>query len=290
MINWLNFYQHLPEHINPVAFKIGICSIDYYSLMYILAFLTVYLLLIYRIKKKEGQYSKNFILDFMFYAILGVLIGGRLGYVLFYNFPYYLHHLLEIISPISVTSSGLRVTGIYGMSFHGGLVGVILAALLFVRKYKINFWQWADFVVPAIPAGYFFGRIGNFLNGELYGRATEKFWGMYFPQDPFSLLRHPSQLYEAFFEGLVLFAIIWALRNGTKYKNKMFHVSCFMLYVVGYGFFRFFIEFFREPDMQIGLIFGLLTLGQLFSVAMIVFGVIIFFVRERKNEYNRVNE
>lgn len=288
-----------------MAFKIGIFSVDYYSLMYILAFLTVYLLLVFRTKKKEGLYSESLILDFMFYAILGVLIGGRLGYVLFYNFPYYLAHPLEIISPISVTSYGLQVTGIYGMSFHGGLIGVILSSFLFVRKYKIDFFQWADFVVPAIPAGYFFGRIGNFLNGELYGRATEKFWGMYFPQDPLGLLRHPSQLYEAFFEGLVLFIILWVLRNA-KTSNVLRTPACrqagfsldircpngglFALYLFMYGFFRFFIEFFREPDPQIGLIFGCLTFGQILSLVTIAAGAIIFFVREEKNRYNKVNE
>lgn len=301
MFNFINFgvgvYQHLPEHINPVAFKIGIFSVSWYSLMYLVAFAVVYFLLRWRIKR--GEFSTkmlNILPDFMFYAIPGVLIGGRLGYVLFYNFPYYLAHPLEIISPISVVSGGLQVTGIYGMSFHGGLIGVILAGWIFSKKQKLSFRELADFVVPAIPAGYFFGRIGNFLNGELYGRATEKLWGMYFPataetQNFSSLqLRHPSQLYEAFFEGLVLFAILWALRNGIKYKNKLFHVPCFMLYVLGYGFFRFFIEFFRDPDPQIGLILNFLTLGQFFSLAMIASGAIIFFVSRVKNRYNGSNE
>lgn len=302
MVNWLNYYQHLPGHINSAAPKVGIFLIDYYSLMYILAFLTVYLLLIYRIKKKEGQYSKNLILDFMFYAILGVLIGGRLGYVIFYNFPYYLAHPLEIFLPIQATGYGLQVTGYYGMSFHGGLLGVILAGYIFSKKQKINFWKLADFVVPVIPAGYFFGRIGNFLNGELYGRATNKFWGMYFPastetQNFASLqLRHPSQLYEAFFEGLVIFIILWTLRNtwtSDVQAKRPKDIRCpagslLLFYLFLYGLFRFFIEFFREPDSQVGLIFGFLTLGQLLSLAMIASGAAIFFVRRRKNRYNTI--
>ena len=330
MENWLYYYQHLPGHINPVAFKIGIFSINWYSIGYLVGFFVVYSLLKFRIKKGEfsaskfsifnfqfsnkfqipnSKLSKKLVLDFMFYAILGVLVGGRLGYVLFYNLPYYLAHPLEIFLPIQAAgylptgqAGGLQVTGIYGMSYHGGLLGVILASYIFSKKRKFNFWKWADFVVPAIPAGYFFGRIGNFLNGELYGRATEKFWGMYFPvsaetQNFSSLqLRHPSQLYEAFFEGLVLFIILWALRNGIKYKNKLFHaclsgrqVPCFALYVMGYGIFRLAIEFFREPDPQIGLIFNFLTLGQLLSLAMVVFGVIICFARAPKNRYNEAN-
>ena len=137
----------------------------------------------------------------------------------------------------------------------------------------------ADFIIPAIPAGYFFGRIGNFLNGELYGRATDAPWGMYFAD---GILRHPSQLYEAFFEGLALFVILWLLRNEIKYKNKVFYAPCFMLYVFGYGFFRFFIEFFREPDPQIGLVFNFLTLGQAFSLILMIFSIIICFHNYKK--------
>jgi phosphatidylglycerol---prolipoprotein diacylglyceryl transferase len=300
MKDLLYFYQHLPEHINPVAFRIGIFSMDYYSLMYLVAFAIVYFLLRWRISHSEfpveprtkNQEPRTIILDFMFFAILGVLVGGRLGYVLFYNFPYYLAHPLEAFLPIQATSYGLQVAGFYGMSFHGGLIGVVLAVLLFTKKYKIDFWRWADFVVPAIPAGYFFGRIGNFFNGELYGRATQKFWGMYFPQDPLGLLRHPSQLYEAFFEGLALFILLWIFRNRLRALPAGRQVTGYGLcvYLVGYGFSRFFIEFFRDPDPQIGLVFGGLTLGQLFSLAMTAAGAIIFFVRERKNRYNSANE
>ena len=150
-------------------------------------------------------------------------------------------------------------------------MGALLAALFFSRKNKLNFFSWADFIVPAVPAGYFFGRLGNFLNGELFGRITQKSWGMYFPGE--TLLRHPSQLYEAFFEGIILFLILWILRNGIKYKNRLLYVPGFILYVLGYAFFRFGIEFFRQPDEQIGLLFGFLTLGQSFSLLMAAFSL-----------------
>jgi phosphatidylglycerol---prolipoprotein diacylglyceryl transferase len=272
----LNFYQHLPFHINPIVFRIGGFSVHWYSLMYLLAFLTNYLLLIYRIKKKEGDYNASFILDLLLYSIAGLLIGGRLGYVLFYNLHYYLSHPLAIVFPIQVSGYDLRVTGLYGMSFFGGVIGIVVTGIVFTKKHKISFWKLADFVVPAIPAGYFFGRIGNFLNGELYGRVTQKIWGMYFPADLSAFLRHPSQLYEAFFEGLVIFVILWTIRNKSKFSGQLL-----LIYLLLYGFFRFCLEFFREPDPQIGLIFNFLTLGQIFSI-LFVSAAIIFLYNNKK--------
>ena len=268
MENWLQFYQELPLRINPLAFHIGFVQISWYALMYLVGFAVVYYLLVWRIKKKEGDWSKETIQEFLIYAFLGVVIGGRLGYVIFYNLPFYLNNPLAIISPFNQGAW----TGIYGMSYHGGLMGVLIATVFFCRKNKFNFLSLADFIVPAVPAGYFFGRLGNFWNGELFGRITVKSWGMYFPGE--TLLRHPSQLYEAFFEGLILFLILWALRNGIKYKNKLLHVPCFMLYVLGYSVFRFGLEFFRQPDEQIGLIGGFLTLGQIFSLVLILLAIL----------------
>jgi len=268
MENWLQFYQELPLQINPLAFHFGFFQISWYSLMYLAGFFTVYRLLLWRIKKKEGDWSKENIREFLWNAFLGAIIGGRLGYVLFYNLPFYWENPLAIISPFDQQG---QWTGIYGMSYHGGLMGALLAALFFSRKNKLNFFSWADFIVPAVPAGYFFGRLGNFLNGELFGRITQKSWGMYFPGE--TLLRHPSQLYEAFFEGIILFLILWILRNGIKYKNRLLYVPGFILYVLGYAFFRFGIEFFRQPDEQIGLLFSFLTLGQFFSLLMAAFSL-----------------
>lgn len=273
MTRFLNFYQHLPGRLDSIAFHIGSFSVAWYSLTYIAAFAVIYLLLIYRIKKKEAEYGRKLTADFIFYAFAGLIIGARLGYVIFYNFSYYSHHPLLIISPYD--SSG-NFTGIYGMSYHGGLIGVIIASILFARKNRTNFWRLADFIVPAIPAGYFFGRIGNFLNGELYGRATQKWTGMFFPAGG-PVLRHPSQLYEALFEGLVLFLILWLLRNKKTLTGYFL-----ALYFISYGSFRFILEFFREPDPQIGLILKFFTEGQLLSLIMFLAGLGIIFWRKRK--------
>ncbi|HEX7586233.1 MAG TPA: prolipoprotein diacylglyceryl transferase [Patescibacteria group bacterium] len=307
---FLSIYQHLPGKINPVAFSAGPFFVRWYPLMYILAFLVVYLLLMYRVKSKEFPISnfqfpnkfkiqnskfKILVEEFIFYSFLGVIIGGRLGYILFYNLPHYLAHPLEAFFPIQDLGYGFQVTGFYGMSYHGGLIGVLLATWYFVRKNKINFWAWADFVIPAVPAGFFFGRIGNFLNGELYGRITTKAWGMYFPAGG-EMLRHPSQLYEAFFEGLVLFAILWFLRSrphpasqGESALSQFWERGLggegkrgrlFLLYVFLYGLFRIFVEFFREPDPQLGLVVKWagngLTLGQILSLGMVLFSVCLF--------------
>ena len=161
------------------------------------------------------------------------------------------------------------------MSYHGALLGILLGSYVFLRIKKINFWKWADFVAPAVPVGYFFGRIGNFLNGELYGRVTDSSLGMYFTNSPL-LLRYPSQILEAFFEGIILFAILWSIRNKNFFPGKIFSI-----YLLGYGFFRIFSEIFREPDPQIGLILGYFTLGQLMSLIMIIAGAVIFVSRKR---------
>jgi len=274
MDNLLYFYQHLPLYLNPTL-KIGLFSVSYYSLMYILAFAVVYFLLIHRIRKKETEiFSKSSLVDFLLYCFIGLLIGARLGEVIFYNFSYYWQNPLAVISPFDPATH--EFIGIYGMSYHGGLIGIIIVSYFFIRKYKIDFWQLSDFIIPAIPAGYFFGRIGNFINNELYGRVTAKPWGMYFKDYPFEL-RHPSQLYEAFFEGIVLFLFLWALRN-----KKQFQGNFLALYLIGYGFFRFICEFFREPDVTSGFLFRYITLGQWFSIIMVIAGAIIIALR-RKN-------
>ena len=281
MINILDYYQDVPLHINPTAFTVGSFSIGWYSLMYIVACSVIYLLLAYRLSKKEGSYDKNFILDFLMYALLGVLIGGRLGYVLIYNPAYYFHNPVAIISPYDFSTGEL--TGIYGMSYHGGLLAILAITLIFTKKNKINFWQFADFVVPAIPAGYFFGRIGNFLNLELYGRVTDSWIGMHFPLElgggPF--LRYPSQLFEALLEGAVLFCLLWFIRNRSSFSG--YFVS---IYLMGYGVARIIAEFFREPDQQIGFIGHYFTLGQILSFCMVVFGVWIYL--NKKNKLNQI--
>ena len=297
---FLNFYQNMPLHINPTAFEFGFFQIGWYALSYLVGFLVVYGLLKYRIKRKEegtqifnfqfliSKQFKNFnaqnskqtldnkyqiIATFFIYAICGVLIGGRLGYILFYNLPYYLNYPLEIISPYDFQNH--ISVGIYGMSYHGGLIGVIIAAWIFCRRYGVNFLQLADFIVPAVPAGYFFGRIGNFLNGELFGRIADSAWGMYFFDGKNIFLRYPSQLIEAFLEGTLIFFILWFSRNKKYLENKRL-----FFYLILYGIARFFAEFFREPDEQIGFLAGFLTLGQMFSLVMVFTGLLAFIFRK----------
>lgn len=272
---FINFWQHIPEKITPYIFKFGNFELRYYGLMYIAAFMTVYLLSLYRLKKEPFNYSKDMIENLFVWIIFGLMIGARLGYVLFYNLDYYSSHLSEIVLPFTL-KGGFHFTGLAGMSYHGGLIGVLLSGALFSYRYKVNFWELGDFLAPSIPLGYTFGRIGNFINGELYGRVTNASWGMYFPHDMTGLLRHPSQLYEAFFEGIFLFIILWGIRGIRPFSGVFIS-----LYLIGYGTARFFLEFIREPDPQIGLLFGYLTMGQTLCLCMILAGVILFFVRRR---------
>jgi phosphatidylglycerol:prolipoprotein diacylglycerol transferase len=272
MSEFWDWWQHLPQHISPVIFEIGWFRIQYYGLMYIVAFALTYFLVRYRIKHEARfEFSKNQVNDSITYAIVGLIIGARLGYVVFYNFGYYLRHPLEIFLPFSF-SNGFAFTGISGMSYHGGLIGILLAAVWYVRKAKLNYWQLMDLYVPAVPLGYTFGRLGNFLNGELFGRATTAPIGMYFPQAPERALRHPSQLYEAFFEGIFLFIILWSIR-----KIKIPTGAMLAIYVIGYGSVRFFIEFFREPDAHLGFIFLSLSMGQILCTMMIAGGIGLYF-------------
>jgi len=270
MNNFLDWWQHLPSRIDPVLLSLGHLKIHWYGLMYILAFAVVYLLIRYRVRTESTDYDMDLVERFFTWAIIGVLVGGRLGYVLFYNAGYYLAHPLEIVLPFSAGNGGVQYTGISGMSYHGGMLGVAIAFVLFARKYHVNFFRFTDLIVPAIPLGFMFGRIGCFINGMLYGRPTEVPWGMYFPMDSSGLLRHPSQLYEALFEGLVLFVILWPLRKKRFSRNAM---AAF--YLIGYGFFRFVIEFFRQPDPHLGEVVWTLTTGQLLSAGMVVAGSVL---------------
>jgi phosphatidylglycerol:prolipoprotein diacylglycerol transferase len=275
MAELLVWWQHLPGSISPVLFELGPLKLRYYGLMYIVAFATVYILALLRIKKESFNISKAQVGDLSTAIILGLIIGARLGYVVFYNFSYYLNHPLEIFLPFEF-ANGLRFVGIAGMSYHGGLIGVIIGSLWYCRKNQISFWEAADLLVPAIPLGYTFGRLGNFINGELYGRITTRSIGMFFPNAPGNALRHPTQLYEAFFEGIFLFTILWLTRKLPKPAGASIAV-----YLMGYGIVRFFIEFYREPDEHIGFVILSLTMGQLLCLSMIVCGLVLFFMRAR---------
>jgi phosphatidylglycerol:prolipoprotein diacylglycerol transferase len=277
MSQFLNWWQHLPERMDPVLIEIGPIKLQYYGLMYIVAFATVYLLVSYRLRTESGfRISREQAKDLLTYMILGLIIGARLGYVVFYNLPYYLQHPLEIVLPFTF-DNGLRFTGISGMSYHGGLIGVLAASWWYIRKSGVSFTEAADLFVPAIPLGYTFGRLGNFINGELYGRVTSAAVGMQFPLAPTPGLRHPSQLYEAFFEGIFLFAILWSIR-----RRKLPAGSMLGLYMIGYGAVRFVIEFFREPDAHLGLVWVSLSMGQLLCLAMILAGVFLLAIYRRR--------
>lgn len=253
--------------IDPLIFAVGPFAVRWYGLMYVLGFAAAYFL----VRRQASQFGWQQLLDQIdnlnLALIAGVILGGRLGYVLFYNFPYYLEHPLEIIA----TWQG-------GMSFHGGVIGVLLAGLLFCRSAKLDFWKTADSYTVTVPIGLGLGRIGNFMNGELYGRVTEMPWGMIFPGGG-ELPRHPSQLYEALLEGLVLFCILWPLRAKPWQQPpaKLWpHGSLLVLFLILYGTFRWLIEFFREPDQQLGLLLFGLSMGQLLCAAMIAAGLLLY--------------
>lgn len=271
-----SWWQYLPQQISPVIFQIGNFKLQYYGLMYILAFATTYFMARYRIARESRfNISPDQVQEITTAMILGLVIGARLGYVLFYQPGYYSKHPLEIILPFQF-GDGLRFTGISGMSYHGGLIGTLVATWIYSRKAKISYRVIGDLFAPVIPLGYTFGRIGNFINGELYGRATQLPFGMYFPLAQDGLLRHPSQLYEALFEGVLLFAVMWQIRRITKPAGAML-----AFYLIGYGSIRFFIEFVRSPDEHLGFVVSFFSMGQVLCTAMIMGGIILYMGLQR---------
>jgi phosphatidylglycerol---prolipoprotein diacylglyceryl transferase len=272
---FVSAWQQLPSQISPTLFSIGAFQLRYYSLMYLVAFAVVYTLFAYRMKRREISLTAEIFQDYLVWAMLGVIVGGRLGYALFYNLSYYAARPLEIIVPFDF-SYGVRFVGLSGMSYHGGLIGVILVTIYFCRKHKIKFWQFGDWLSAAAPLGYLFGRLGNFLNGELWGRTTTVPWGMYFPLDPTGSLRHPSQLYEGLLEGLFLFIVLWGLRKRNPFDGFMVG-----LYIFGYGLVRFCIEFLREPDAHLGFVLAFISMGQVLCLFMMLVGIAIILWRKQ---------
>ncbi|MBM9519338.1 prolipoprotein diacylglyceryl transferase [Desulforhopalus vacuolatus] len=256
--------MHYPQ-IDPAIFCLGPLCIRWYGLMYVLGFLATYYLVKLQIRQFHFTAFEKHFENLNAVLVIAVMLGGRLGYVLLYNWSYYCRHPLEILA----TWNG-------GMSFHGACFTVIVTGCLFCRWKKINFWKTADLYIVTVPIGLGLGRIGNFINGELYGRVTTSLPGMIFP-DGGPLPRHPSQLYEAVLEGLLLFCILWTLRRRPwRGLPNWPHGSMLAFFLVGYGVFRIFIENFREPDVQIGFLFAHITMGQLLSSIMIAGGVLLW--------------
>lgn len=267
---------YYPE-IDPVAIQIGTLKIHWYGLMYLFGIAGAWLLANYRVNRDGLQWQAEEINDLVFYAALGVILGGRIGYLLFYDFANWLHDPLRIIR--------FWDGGISGMSFHGGLLGVILAIKIYGWRYHRAFWETIDFVAPLVPIGLGLGRLGNFINGELWGRKTDAFWGMVFPHVD-SFARHPSQLYEFFLEGIVLFIVLWVYSSQPRPR-----MAVSGLFAIGYGVFRFIVEFFREPDAQLGFIaWDWLTMGQLLSVPMILFGIGLLWWAYHRERYEMMKE
>jgi len=238
--------------------------------MYLIGFTASYLLVNYQIKKKNLSLKVQDIDSLYSYCVLGLIIGARVAYVIFYNLDYFLGHPLEIFA----LWQG-------GLSFHGGLVGAVAAGAIYVKKRNLDFWVLCDLVIVTAPIGLGCGRFGNFINGELYGRVTDVYWGMVFPAGG-ALPRHPSQLYELLFEGVVLFILLWTVKDKGLRSG-----SVTSLFLVFYGLFRFFIEFFREPDPQLGFILGIITMGQILCLVMIISGLLILWYRNRKGIKSR---
>lgn len=257
-----------PE-IDPVILQLGPLSFRWYGFMYLVGFVTSYFLVRRQIAVTTTSHAEKerdfYLLDaLVVWLVLGVVIGGRLGYVLFYNPTYFFSHPLEILA----TWQG-------GMSFHGGVLGTLFSGWLFAKKHGLNYWQWADRVIVTAPIGLGLGRIGNFINGELFGRPSDVSWAMVFPAGGL-LPRHPSQLYEAFLEGFVLFAVLWP----TRYKKWPYGRKT-ALFFMGYAVVRFLVEFFREPDPQLGFVaFDVLSMGQLLSIALFLAGVWLWHTRK----------
>ena len=256
-------YTH---NLDPVLFDFGFFVIRWYSLAYIFGILIGWWLSKRVIQKrfKNLNFDIKEFDDLITYIIIFILLGGRIGYVLFYNFGYYISNPFDVLK----IWEG-------GMSFHGALIGIILATYWFSIKKNIQTFFLLDIIAFVAPIGIFFGRIANFINGELIGKTTNVFWGMIFPNID-NNLRHPSQLYEAFLEGVVLFVIMNLILFKKNYKTG----TCSYVFLIFYGIFRIFSEFFREPDAQIGYLFNLISMGTILSLFMILAGTIIFFKKD----------
>jgi len=319
LINFITpFWQHLPETIDPIAFTIGFFSVHWYALWFLAGFFVALWLAFRLARRGDAPCPPEDIFDLFALLFFGALLGGRIGYVLLYHPDVFLAAPIAIFSPYDF---GRGVwTGISGMSYHGGLIGAAIALSWFGVRKKLSFWKMADFAALLAPVAIFFGRLGNFFNVELPGRITTAPWGMVFPgMNPAGILRHPSALYEALLEGAVLFIVLLFLRRQMDYAGNLSSLvpqnllrqsrdsliaasprggvaafrgfdgalACF--YLALYALARFGSEYFREPDPQLGLFFGLFTMGQLLSFAMFFAAAVIFIWLKHRNHAKMVH-
>ncbi len=253
--------------ISPIIVQLGPLALRWYGLMYLIGLTVAYFLIRRRVERHNLGFTPDQVYDMVVYGALGVFLGGRLGYVLFYNLPYYLEHPTKIIA----VWEG-------GMSFHGGLLGVIVALVLFAHRVGVPVYTVADLAAAVTPIGLGFGRIGNFINGELYGRPTDVPWCMVFPAGGPDC-RHPSQLYEALLEGLLLFTLLWIINRRPTPPGTIL-----WSFLAGYGVCRVIVELFREPDSQMGMFFGAISMGQLLSAPMILIGLTMLALGFRRKQ------
>ena len=274
----MQYWNHIYQNFSPIAFKIGSISVHWYGIMYVLALISALYLAKWLVKYDKLPISQEELDNFFIWVEIGVILGARLGYIIFYDphTMYYLTHPWQIFNPFM---DG-KFVGISGMSYHGAVIGFLLGSYLYTKKYKKNFWLLMDIVAIAVPAGYIFGRVGNFLNQRLIGRETSEPWGIYID----GILRHPSQLYEAFLEGFLVFVILFLYR-----KHKKFDGELIILYGILYGIARFIAEFYRQPDIQLGFICcGWMSMGQLLSIIMIAISLIFYLVLKKRNLIKKV--
>ena len=254
------------HELNPIAFTLFNFKIYWYSLSYLFGFIFSYLYVKFILNKDFVNISFKIFEDLLGWAVVGVIIGGRVGYVVFYNLNFYLDNPIEIFK----IWQG-------GMSFHGGLIGVILSIFFFAKVKEINFLNLLNLVSSCAPIGLFLGRLANFVNRELIGRPTNSDWGVLFFEN--DVLRHPSQIYEAIFEGLIIFVVILYIIKKKYYTS----INVSSLFLIMYGFFRFTIEFYREPDSHLGFIFMNISMGQLLCLPMVLLG--LMFVKKKNVGY-----
>ncbi len=263
----MEYWQKIYSNFDPIAFSIFSIHVHWYGIMYVFALLSALLIGKWIVKKDNYPITDAQLDSYFIWIEIGVILGARIGYILFYDpdLTYYLTNPWQMFNPFNKNGD---FVGIRGMSYHGAFAGFMIASYIFAKRNNIRFWLLLDLVSIAVPLGYIFGRIGNFLNQELYGRVTDASWGI----EVAGILRHPSQLYEGFLEGVVIFVLIFMYRKKAQFIGQIALAYGFL-----YGIMRFVAEFWREPDPQLGFICcGWMSMGQLLSIAMIFAAIILY--------------